>query len=371
MIQTNEISKLGFGLMRLPENEKGIDVAQLCAMVDEYMKAGFHYFDTAYMYCNGTSENAIKEALVDRYPREAYQLTTKLPVWMMKNMDDRDRIFNDQLNKTGVDYFDFYLLHSIENENIEQYEAYDCFNWAINKKKEGKIKHLGFSFHGTPELLDEILSKHREVEFVQIQLNYVDWDAPNVQSGRCYEILRKYDLPIIIMEPVKGGTLAMMDEKTASMMKKVHPTQSIASWALRFAASLPNVITVLSGMSNTAQMMDNIQTFKDFKAMTKDEYEIIRQVREEMSKIEKIACTGCRYCVDGCPSSIAIPDIFDIVNRANLAPKDTRLEKEYDELIQNSGKASDCIQCGQCESVCPQHLSIISYLEKASHKFDS
>ena len=257
-----DMPKLGFGMMRLPEKDGEIDIPQVCNMVDAYMERGMNYFDTAYMYCGGKSERAVKEALVKRYPRDAFKLATKLPQWMMNSIDDRDRIFNDQLERTGAGYFDFYLLHSVEDgSNYDGYLKYDCFNWGVQKKAEGKIKHFGFSFHGSPELLDKVLAEHPEVEFVQIQLNYADWGNPIVRSGELYQVLRKYDMPILVMEPVKGGMLANVSSEVASMFESVRPGASAASWALRFAASLEGVVTVLSGMSTEEQMQDNLHTF--------------------------------------------------------------------------------------------------------------
>ena len=370
-LELEKMPKLGFGLMRLPEKDGEIDVQQVCNMVDTYMEKGFNYFDTAYMYCNGKSECVVKEALVQRYPRESFYLTNKLPQWMMNGIEDRDKIFSDQLKKTGVDYFDLYLLHSVEDgANYEGYIKYDCFNWAMKKKEEGKIKHFGFSYHGTPELLDQILAEHPEVEIVQIQLNYADWENPLVQSGKLYEVLRKYKKPILVMEPVKGGSLAELIPTIEQKMKVERPNSSIASWALRFAASLPGVVTVLSGMSTEGQMQDNLNTFLNFGPMTDSEYKILSSVVKEMEKMPRIACTSCRYCCDGCPSNIAIPDVIKALNALRIYGEHTRPHSFYEKLIQSSGRARDCIECKQCENVCPQHLPITEYLKEAAEKLD-
>ena len=254
-IQLNNMPKLGFGLMRLPEKDGKIDIEHVSRMVDAYMTAGLNYFDTAYVYHGGNSEKAIKEALVRRYPRNQFMLATKLPAWCMKEPSDRDRIFNEQLERCGVDYFDFYLLHSIEDGgNGETYERLDCFNWGLKKKAEGKIRHFGFSFHGSPAYLIQILDAHPEIEFVQIQLNYADWNNPVVRSGELYEILHSRNIPMIIMEPVKGGTHAGLKPELEEMFRSARPSASIASWALRFVGSLPGVMTILSGMSTEEQM---------------------------------------------------------------------------------------------------------------------
>jgi hypothetical protein len=370
-IDQEKMPKLGFGLMRLPHRDGEIDLEQMCEMVDRYLKAGLNYFDTAYMYCNGKSEAAAKKALVERYPRDSYYLTSKLPQWMMDGIDDRDRILEDQLERTGAGYFDFYLLHSVEDgANYDGYVKYDCFNWAMQKKAEGKIRHFGFSYHGTPELLDEILTKHPEVEIVQIQLNYLDWDNPLIQSGKLYEVLRKHQKPILVMEPVKGGALAEVAPEIAQKMKDVRPDASIASWALRFAASLPGVVTVLSGMSTTEQMEDNLRTFTSFEPMTDQEHEVLREVVHMMEQMPSVPCTSCRYCTDGCPQNIAIPDVFRALNALRLYGESDRPHTFYGHLTEKHGRAGDCLACGQCESVCPQHLPIISLLEEASQKLD-
>ena len=371
-IDISKMPKLGFGMMRLPQNEnKEIDLPQVCRMVDTYMKAGFNYFDTAYMYCDGRSESVVKEAVVKRYPRESFWLTTKLPQWMMNGIEDRDRIFNDQLERTGAGYFDLYLLHSVEDgANYEGYVKYDCFQWAMKKKEEGKIRHFGFSFHGTPELLDQILTEHPEVEIVQIQLNYIDWNNPLIQSGKLYEVLRRHNVPMLIMEPVKGGTLAQAAPEIEKLMKDVRPESSMASWALRFAASLDGVATVLSGMSDEAQMEDNLNTFQNFEPLTEKEQEVIREVVRAMEKMPTIPCTSCRYCVDGCPQSIQIPDVFRALNTLRSFGETDRAHNYYEKLVKNSGRAADCIACGQCESACPQHLPIIQLMEEASKELD-
>ena len=371
-VDLDRMPKLGFGLMRLPEQDGKIDLEQVCRMVDAYMESGMNYFDSAYVYHGGNSEKIIKEAIANRYPRDAFMVATKLPAWCMSNEADRDRIFNEQLERCGVDYFDFYLLHSVEDGgNGETYDRLNCWDWAMQKKAEGKIRHFGFSFHGSPAYLEKTLDVHPEVEFVQIQLNYADWENPVVRSGKLYEILHSRNIPMIIMEPVKGGTLAKLTPELEAKYKAVQPNKSIASWALRFVGSLPGVMTILSGMSAEEQMRDNIGTFTHFEPLTEDEKALVDQVRAIMLNVPQIGCTACRYCTDGCPMHISIPDVFRAINTMNLYKEEFRPKAFYGGLIgQGYGRAGDCIGCGQCEGVCPQHLPIIDLLKDASVRLD-
>ncbi len=370
-VDTSKMSKLGFGLMRLPEKDGSIDLDTVCRMVDSYIAAGFNYFDTAYVYHGGKSEVAARECIVKRYPRESFCLATKLPAWCIKSADDRDRIFNEQLERSGVDYFDFYLLHSIEEgNNLDTYEKFDCFGWGLKKKAEGKIRHLGFSFHGTPSTLSKVLDEHPETEFVQIQLNYLDLDNPVVESGKLYDILTKRNIPIIIMEPVKGGSLASPPPEILSSFKAARPDKSAASWALRFVGSLPGVMTILSGMSNLEQMNDNIGTFSRFEPLSDSEKSLVQRAADILRGTPTIGCTACRYCCDGCPRGIKIPDIFRLSNTVTMYMESWRAENYYNVHIAPVARASDCIACGQCESVCPQHLPVIRLLKEAAAQFD-
>ena len=370
-INLSEMPKLGFGLMRLPETDGTIQMDEVCRMVDKYLEAGFNYFDTAYVYHGGKSEVAAREALVKRHPRDSFMLATKLPIWEVKAEGDCDRIFDEQCERAGVDFFDFYLLHSIEDGNYGKYEKYDCFSWALKKKEEGKIIHFGFSFHGNPELLEQVLDEHPEAEFVQIQLNYADLENPVVRSRELYEILLRRNIPMIIMEPVKGGMLASMKPDLEAKFKALRPDASIASWALRFVGSLPGVMTILSGMTHEDQMEDNIATFRNFEPLSEEEKATVAEVTKIMLDIEQIGCTACRYCVDGCPMKISIPDVFRAFNTNKLYGEDFRPKAFYRGLLRTHGKASDCVECGQCECVCPQHLPIIKLLKEASEFLDA
>jgi len=370
-INIGEMPKIGFGLMRLPEKDGAIDIEQVSQMADDYMEAGFNYFDTAYVYHGGNSEKVVKEAIVKRFPRESFTIATKLPAWFLHSPEDRDKVFEEQLDRCGVDYFDYYLLHSLEDgNNYDTYEKYDCFDWGIKKRDEGKIRHFGFSFHGTPELLVQVLDKHPEIEFVQIQLNYADWDNKIVHSGELYEILRDRNIPMIIMEPAKGGKLANLDDECAEILKAIRPDKSVASWAFRYVGSLPGIATILSGMSTPEQMEDNINTFKDFEPLSEEELAAIDKVKEIMNRVELAGCTSCKYCVEGCPMGISIPDVISAVNTKRKFPGDMRPQFFYNGLVDRYSHASDCIACGQCEGVCPQHLPIIDLMKEAVEKFE-
>lgn len=363
-----EGKKLGFGLMRLPltdANDKGsIDIEALKEMVDTFMEQGFTYFDTAWMYCAFKSENAVKEALTDRYPRDRYTLTTKLHASYLKTKEDRDRIFEEQRQKTGVDYFDYYLIHAIDQESYSIYNEMDCFNWLIEKKKQGFVKHIGFSYHDSAEFLDQVLTEHPEMEFVQLQMNYLDWESAEVQSRKCYEVAIKHGKPVIVMEPVKGGTLADVPAEVRESFAAYHPDLSVPSWAIRFVASLDNVAMVLSGMSNMEQLMDNISYMKEFVPMNAEETELVHKAAEMIKDSIAIPCTGCSYCTEGCPMQIAIPDLFRVYNKSKRGEiTDVEANEEYRQLTESGGKARECLACGQCQVACPQHLEIINYLK--------
>lgn len=370
--------KLGFGLMRLPLNDKSnpadIDMEQLKQMVDLFMENGFTYFDTAWMYNAFASESAAKEALVSRYPRESFTLATKLHAGFVETKEDRDKIFNTQLERTGAGYFDYYLIHGIEATMIEKYESLECFDWLLEKKAAGLVKHAGFSFHDTPEMLEEILTKHPEMEFVQLQINYLDWESEWIRSRACYEVAERHGKPVIVMEPVKGGTLAKVPTEAEALFKEHDASMSVPSWAIRFAASLPNVMVVLSGMSSIDQMKDNLSYMKEFRPLSEEEQKICFKAADIINSQIAIPCTGCSYCTEGCPMNIAIPQYFSIYNedmREHLEEKGWTINFTNYEIISGTrGKASDCIACGQCEGVCPQHLSIIDYLKDVAAHYE-
>ena len=372
------MKKLGFGLMRMPTIDKtnaaDVDIEQVKKMVDLFMEKGFTYFDTALMYNGSASEAVAKAVLVDRYPRDSFTLATKLHAGFFNSLEDRDKVFNGQLEKTGAGYFDYYLIHGIEAGMLPKYEEFDCFHWLLEKKAQGLVKHAGFSYHDTAELLDEILTKYPEMEFVQLQINYLDWESEWVQSRACYEVATKHGKPVIVMEPVKGGTLAKVPEAVEKLFKEHDPNMSVPSWAIRFAASLDNVMVVLSGMSNVEQMEDNLSYMENFRPLTEEENALCHKAAEIINGQIAIPCTGCAYCTEGCPQKIAIPQYFSLYNedmREHLEEKGWTVNfSTYENLTAKFGKAKDCVECGQCQEVCPQHLPIIENLKAVSDHFD-
>ncbi len=366
------MKKLGYGLMRLPrlEGSEELDVERVKGLVDVFMQRGFTYFDTAYVYTG--SENAFKEAVVKRYPRDAYTVTNKIPVMLIKKEEELAEYFEKMLERTGVDYFDYVWLHAIGDSRYPMLKEIHAFEFLKSLKDSGKARHIGFSFHGTPECLDTILTEQPCVEYVQLQINYLDWEDYEVQSRRCYEVATAHHKPVIVMEPVKGGTLANVIEPVEKMFKEKDPNASMASWAIRFVASLDNVMVVLSGMSDEAQVEDNTSYMEDFQPLNEEELQMVLKAGDIIRNTITVPCTACHYCTDTCPMNIAIPDYFAIYNRVKkLNNFENRAKREFNKIAEDHGKPSDCIQCGTCESMCPQHIHIRQFLEDIADELES
>ena len=370
MEQMDKVKKnFGFGCMRLPMNGDQVDIAETTRMVDEFLAQGFNYFDTAHGYIGGKSELALKECLTSRYPREAYSLTDKLTDSYFKTETDIRPFFESQLEACGVDYFDFYLMHSQNADNFKKFKACRAYETAFALKAEGRIRHVGLSFHDRAEVLDQILTEYPQIEVVQIQFNYLDYDDIAVQSRKCYEVCRKHGKPVLVMEPVKGGSLVNLPEEAKKVLDDLHGG-SPASYAIRFAAGFPGMMMVLSGMSDLEQMKDNLSYMRDFKPLNETELAAVNKVQEIFHKMNMIPCTACRYCVEGCPKQISIPDLFAIMNIKQLH-HDWNADYYYEEVHTAPGRrASDCLKCGKCEKICPQHLPIRKLLEKIAKEFD-
>ena len=370
------MKKLGFGFMRLPvldaNDASKVDFDQLCKMVDTFMDRGFTYFDTAYVYHKEQSEVFLKKAVVERYPRDKFQVATKLPMPKVNSVEDNEKLFNEELEKCGVEYFDYYLLHAMNKERFEKAKKYGSFEFLKKMKAEGKIKHIGFSYHQDVALLEEMLTVWPETEFVQLQINYIDWLNPTIQAKECYELCTKMGKPVIVMEPIKGGSLVNIPQEAQDVLKGYNPDASLASWAVRYAASLDNVMMVLSGMSNMDHVEDNTSYMENFVPLNEEEYKAIDKVVDIINSSIAIPCTACNYCVDGCPAGIPIPKYFALYNadlqslNKGFSPQQTY----YTNMVVTLPRASRCIGCGQCESACPQHIEIIEGLKLVSERFD-
>ncbi len=347
-------------------------MAQVERMVDTFLERGFTYFDTAYMYHEFQSEKIVRKALVERHDRSAFTLATKLPTMFLKAEGDQERIFAEQLEKCGVEYFDYYLLHNLNVSNYRTAERFDSFTFATRLKAEGKVRHVGFSFHDNAGLLDEILTAHPETEFVQLQINYMDWENESIQSRKCYETARRHGKPVVVMEPVKGGTLARLPEEAEKLFRTLRPDLSPASWAIRYAAGLDGVMMVLSGMSSMEQLEDNTSYMQDFEPLNAGERAAVEEAVGIIQRATAVPCTACRYCVDGCPKKIAIPEYFALYNNMKQsANKGFAVQSVYyANLTQTHGRASECIGCRKCEKSCPQHLPIVESLRKVAEVFE-
>ena len=367
VVYGKDTPKLGFGLMRLPRKGLLTDVEQVKAMVDRFMAAGFTYYDTAFVYPG--SENAIRKALVERYPRDSFTLATKVNALVAPTERAAKKQFQTSLERTGAGYFDYYLLHALMENNYARYDKLHLWDFVHEQKARGLVKNLGFSFHAGPDLLDRLLTEHPEVDFVQLQLNYADWENPKVTSRANYEVARKHDKLIVVMEPVKGGSLAKPPAEVKALFESIHPDMSCASWAIRFVASLDGILTVLSGMSNVAQMEDNLSYMKSFRPLDAQEQQAIREAQRILGRSAAIPCTACRYCVKGCPKEIPIPEIFAAMNLQLGNGQMAEAKAAYESAATAGHGASACVGCRQCERACPQHLPITDHLKQAREMF--
>ena len=366
--------KLGFGCMRLPltdpEDQTSVDREQVCRMFDQFLERGFRYFDTAWMYHEHASERVVGECLVARHPRDAFDLATKMPLVSLREEGDQRRIFDEQLEKCGVDHFDYYLLHNVNASTLETARRLGTFEFVASLRERGLVRHMGFSFHDSPQLLDEVLTEHPEVDFVQLQVNYFDWDDPGVQSRRCYDTAVAHGKRVVVMEPVKGGTLADVGERARALMAGCDPAPTPAEWAIRFAASLPGVFMVLSGMSTPEQVDENTRFMASLEPLTDEERTMLGRVARVLGEDRAIQCTSCRYCVAGCPQRIPIPTYFALYNQHVRRPGSGSPKAYYDNYAARSAKASACVGCRRCVTACPQHIMIPEMLQEVARAFE-
>ena len=368
------MKKLGFGMMRLPQTDPKdwtkIDTEACREMIDRYLAAGFTYFDTAYVYHGGMSETIFGQLVAARYPRDKYILATKMPVFDIRSVEEYEKIFGEQLERCRVSYFDYYLLHCVGKSLYPRMEQQGAFAFLREKKAAGMIRHAGFSYHDDATTLDRILSDHPETEFVQLQLNYADWENEGIQSRMCYEVCVNHGKPVIVMEPLKGGALIDLPDKAGRLLNSVAPKDSFAKWGLRFAASPDAVFMVLSGMSDLAQLAENMAIMDDPLPLNEGEREAIREAAELINSRAAVPCTSCRYCLENCPCGIAIPEYFALYNNAKQFGKRAVHEVTFDNIAENKGKPSQCISCKKCEEHCPQHIAICNYLKDVAKMFE-
>lgn len=369
------MKKLGFGLMRLPltdEDVRNIDTSKVKDMVDYYMQQGYTYFDTAYVYHKGESENIVKEVLTNRYPRESFILTSKLPIFNLEHEDDMEKIFNNQLEKCGVNYFDYYLLHNVSSKHKDKFTKINSFKFVCDKKKEGKVKHIGISCHDNPDFLEKILINHPEIEVVQLQINYLDWNDNVINARKCYEIACKYDKKIIIMEGLKGGSLVNLPSNALNILHEYDKNRSPVEWSFMFNYSLDNVMVVLSGMNTLNEVKENIAICENFKKLISEDYEMLEKVVKVLCQNILIPCTSCNYCISYCPEKINIPKFFELYNSQNLIDKAHSLGMYYRNLVSNNDNisASNCVKCKKCMDYCPQNIDIPNFLEQIAESFE-
>lgn len=367
--------KYGFGAMRLPlkdeTDQQSIDEKEFEKMVETYMESGYNYFDTAFPYHDGKSEEMLKKYLVKKYPRESYILADKMPSFSLENEEDLDKFFQIELERCGVGYFDYYMLHNVSTWTLDAVRKTKAYDHLVNLKKEGKAKHIGISTHDNAEILEEVLKEMPEIEFVQIQINYLDWENDSIQSKECYEVARKYGKDVIIMEPLKGGTLVDLPEEIAEKLKKANPDISIPGWALAFCCDLDGVISVLSGASNLEQLEDNLNTMKHIKPLSDEEKELLSEAVATINESIAIPCTSCNYCINECPQGIPIPTFFELYNIEKRLPSHGWSVQQgyYRTYAMKTAEATDCTACGACVEKCPQHLDIPGYMEDLVEQF--
>ena len=372
------MTTLGFGMMRLPlldENDvTSIDYEQVNQMVDAYMDAGFNYFDTAYVYHGGIGESAFKKSVVERYPRESYKIATKLPLFVITEESQLEPLFHEQLENCGVDYFDYYMLHNVSGFTETAWKNVDLYSFIQKKKQEGHIKHIGLSTHGDAEFLEEILFEHPEIEFVLLQINYLDWEDEAIESRKCFETAKKYDKKVMIMEPYKGGFLADVPEEAEKLMKEYNPDRSVVSWAMRFVANM-DACVILTGASTLEQIEGNISEFRSADPLSDDEFKLLEGVSQIINSNITVDCTKCRYCVDACSEEIDIAKLFDLYNKHKMLKIDewTQFGNAYLNYskLPDVGIASDCIECENCLEECPQHINIPEVLKDVAETFET